>query len=285
MGGSVSRVDDSAARSVPASTDQSPQPETPPGLLQDPTVRRRGNSSLENIVPTIFNWGFGGHDVYITGAWDKWETKVALARPGPGADHSTVLSLPVGTYQYKFIVDGNWKHSPALPCETDQHGNVNNCISVSPHLPEYDSNQLPTNIGGPPSPVESYDFSMPAQEDYSAEPMALPILFKSMHPDPLPVPQAEDVNHNPASYVALNHTYAVAASHPSEPVRTLCTMSRYKTDKYVTTVLIINSNTTPTIPVAVPVAQPTSQRLNANDHHEPSGYGTNRAMAIPGQRV
>lgn len=281
MGGSVSRVSDGAPRSgSPPPDGGGGEAETPPALLQDPTVpAARVNSSLGSIVPTIFNWGFGGHDVYITGAWDKWATKVALTRAGPGADHSTVLSLPVGTYQYKFIVDGNWKHSPALPCETDQHGNVNNCINVSPHLPEYDSNQPPTNIGGPPSPIESYDFSMPAQEDYSVEPMALPMLFKSMHPDPLPLPQAEDVPHNPASYVALNHTYAVAPSHPAEPIRTLCTMSRYKTDKYVTTVLVINATSSQTMPVSVPVGQSAERRVDDRV------LGASRRITIPGRSV
>ena len=48
---------------------------------------------------------------------------------------ATVLSIPVGTYQYKFIVDGNWKHAPAADVEKDEHGNLNNVIEVKPHVP------------------------------------------------------------------------------------------------------------------------------------------------------
>ena len=61
------------------------------------------------IVPTVFTWGFGGHSVYVTGAWDMWRQKIPLARVS-GTDFSAILSLPTGVYQYKFIVDGNWKY-------------------------------------------------------------------------------------------------------------------------------------------------------------------------------
>lgn len=64
--------------------------------------------SFGTIVPTVFSWAFGGHTVYVTGAWDDWRVKIPLARSGN--EFSTVLSLPLGYYQYKFIVDGNWRY-------------------------------------------------------------------------------------------------------------------------------------------------------------------------------
>eukprot|EP00178_Gracilaria_changii_P016347 TRINITY_DN464_c0_g1_i1.p1 TRINITY_DN464_c0_g1~~TRINITY_DN464_c0_g1_i1.p1 ORF type:complete len:106 (-),score=15.41 TRINITY_DN464_c0_g1_i1:1034-1351(-) len=71
-------------------------------------VDDRNNSSVEHIVPTEFKWSNGGYSVYITGAWDEWSRKTQLSRTHP-AEYATVLALPVGTFQYKFIVDGNWK--------------------------------------------------------------------------------------------------------------------------------------------------------------------------------
>jgi 5'-AMP-activated protein kinase, regulatory beta subunit len=194
-------------------------------------------NSLGSIVPTIFTWTFGGHSVSVTGAWDHWAAKVPLAKNG--GEHSAVLNLPVGSYQYKFIVDGNWKHSSSLPTETDQHGNLNNVVIVSPHFPEYDSNVPLTGLSGPPSPIESYDLSMPAKEDYSVEPAALPPLFKSapLNPqiyDPGPL--------NPTAYVCLNHLFSAAPEHPAEQTRTVATVHRYKSNKYVTTVMIVNTN-------------------------------------------
>lgn len=111
MGGTVSRPEENsdAATEISerANTDNDNAgdgAETPPSVL-DPAGRV--GSSLGSIVPTIFTWTHGGHTVYVTGAWDSWSVKVPLTRAG--VEHTAVLSLPVGSYQYKFIVDGNWK--------------------------------------------------------------------------------------------------------------------------------------------------------------------------------
>jgi hypothetical protein len=45
---------------------------------------------------------------------------------------STVLYLPPGVYEYKFIVDGIWLHDPRQPVVTDQSGNINNIVDVKP---------------------------------------------------------------------------------------------------------------------------------------------------------
>lgn len=66
------------------------------------------NNSIEHIVPTEFKWKLGGYSVYVTGAWDDWRQRTQLSRTTP-VEFATVLALPVGTFQYKFIVDGNWR--------------------------------------------------------------------------------------------------------------------------------------------------------------------------------
>lgn len=48
---------------------------------------------------------------------------------------TTLINVPVGTYQYKFIVDGNWRHAPVADVERDEHGNLNNIVHVKPHVP------------------------------------------------------------------------------------------------------------------------------------------------------
>lgn len=59
--------------------------------------------------------------------------------------------LSCGTLQYKFIVDGQWRHDPNLPCMYDDMGNINNVIEVQEYVPE--------NLDGlsgfepPPSPT------------------------------------------------------------------------------------------------------------------------------------
>lgn len=101
MGGTASQPNDLAHEGSSESDGSDNHPDTPPALAADA-------SSLASICPTEFKWSFGGHSVYVTGAWDDWRVKAALSRSSPH-HFVTVLALPVGTYQYKFIVDGNWK--------------------------------------------------------------------------------------------------------------------------------------------------------------------------------
>ena len=103
MGGAVSQPDDLVTDESPESDGSDSRPDTPPVLVQD---SRRGEALP--VAPTEFKWSFGGHNVYVTGAWDDWRVKASLSRVSPH-EFVTVLALLVGTYQYKFIVDGNWK--------------------------------------------------------------------------------------------------------------------------------------------------------------------------------
>lgn len=112
MGVTSSRTDeystssyDTSADHPAAPTHEDFRPETPPRLANDDP----NAASLNGIATTEFVWSFGGHSVYVTGAWDDWRVKVALNRTSPSA-FTAILALPVGTFQYKFIVDGNWKY-------------------------------------------------------------------------------------------------------------------------------------------------------------------------------
>lgn len=240
MGGRASQPAESPAENNKGDADVSFDPEAATPLQPQAGISRIA-SSIGSIVPTIFTWGFGGHTVYVTGAWDSWSEKVLLTRNG--TEHVAVLSLPVGSYQFKFVVDGNWRHNPALSTETDQHGNLNNIVVVSPHYPEYDSNEPLGGVGGPPSPVESYDFSMPAHEDYAVEPVALPSLFKVA---PLEPSHSVSGSPNPSLYVALNHLFHIDPEECPVSTKTVASINRYKTNKFVTTVMVLNNFTHPT---------------------------------------
>lgn len=43
---------------------------------------------------------------------------------------STRRFRPAGTYQYKFIVDNEWRFATDQPTVRDEMGNINNCITV-----------------------------------------------------------------------------------------------------------------------------------------------------------
>ncbi|KAL2520193.1 SNF1-related protein kinase regulatory subunit beta-1 [Forsythia ovata] len=77
---------------------------------------------IQQGIPTLITWSYGGNNVVVEGSWDNWRTRKILQRSGK--DHSILMVLPSGIYHYKFIVDGEVKYSPDLPCEADQTGCV-----------------------------------------------------------------------------------------------------------------------------------------------------------------
>ena len=43
----------------------------------------------------------------------------------------TIIELPLGTHEYKFVVDGDWTYDPTQPQTDDGLGGKNNTISVN----------------------------------------------------------------------------------------------------------------------------------------------------------
>ncbi|XP_065861497.1 SNF1-related protein kinase regulatory subunit beta-1 isoform X3 [Euphorbia lathyris] len=82
----------------------------------------------EQGIPTIIFWNYGGNEVFVEGSWDNWMSRKLLQRSGK--DHSILMVLPSGIYHYKFIVDGEWRYIPDLPCATDEVGHICNLLDV-----------------------------------------------------------------------------------------------------------------------------------------------------------
>mmetsp|Transcript_9933 Transcript_9933/g.17897 ORF Transcript_9933/g.17897 Transcript_9933/m.17897 type:complete len:327 (+) Transcript_9933:63-1043(+) len=233
----------------------------------------RNEESLGNIVPTVFTWSHGGNAVFVTGAWDHWQSKAPMHRTGN--EYSVILSLQVGHFQYKFIVDGEWRHCGLQPTERDDHGNINNVVDIKPRLSEFDIPEPIAITNRPMSPFESYDFSMPAPEEYAIDPPQLPPHYHSVVLNQPGNPSRQQLNHHatavvssPASgvelsymmsmgaerassdptrcdvplHVSIKHLYTALRHHPDEEVNVLGMTRRYKT-KFVTTVMYMSNST------------------------------------------
>lgn len=74
--------------------------------------------------------GEGVQAVEIAGLDVGWGNRLQLVR-GEGGDFALVRDLPLGNYQYKFIVDGDWRTNTALPTIKDGN-NTNNLVVVEP---------------------------------------------------------------------------------------------------------------------------------------------------------
>ncbi|KAL6758729.1 hypothetical protein V8C86DRAFT_2589662 [Haematococcus lacustris] len=86
---------------------------------------------MSYFVPTRFVWRFGGRQVHLCGSFTRWVETVPMAsvEGSPGV-FAVVVHLPPGYHQYKFIVDGKWRHDESAPFMPDPLGNVNNWLFV-----------------------------------------------------------------------------------------------------------------------------------------------------------
>jgi 5'-AMP-activated protein kinase regulatory beta subunit len=145
----------------------------------------------------------GGNSVEVEGSFDNWQSRQTLHRSG-NREFAIVMSLRPGVYQYKFIVDGQWKYAPDQPAMYDEMGNVNNVLEVQEYVPEIlDSLDAFT---APASPPSSYDCAPFSSDDFAKDPPPLPPqLHMTLLNMPM-VPDAPNLLPRP-QHVVLNHTY------------------------------------------------------------------------------
>lgn len=65
----------------------------------------------KKALPTVFKWDGGGKQVFISGTFSQWRPIPMVKSHG---DFVTIVDLPEGEHQYKFCVDGEWRHDPKL---------------------------------------------------------------------------------------------------------------------------------------------------------------------------
>ena len=191
-----------------------------------------GWSEPNTLVPVAINWNQGGTVVEVEGSFDNWQSRQALHRSG-NREFAVVKMLPPGVYQYKFIVDGEWKYAPDQPAMYDEMGNVNNVLEVQEYVPEI-LDSLDSFLA-PSSPPESYDCALFTQDDFAKEPPACP---PHLHLTLLNMPQIPDApNLLPRpQHVVLNHMYNDRTKQ-QRGQHVMGTTHRYRS-KYVTVVFV-----------------------------------------------
>jgi len=191
-----------------------------------------GWAAQPKLVPTVILWAHGGDHVHLEGSFDNWTQRHLMQHSGK--DFTLVKLLPPGIYQYKFIVDGQWRHDPNLPCMYDDQGNINNVLEVQ----EYVAENLESLSGFelPRSPDASYVNPSAVAEDFLKEPPAMP---PQLQLSLLNVPPALDaIAALPRpQHVVLNHMYLQRTPTVTSAV-VVGTTHRFKS-KYVTTVLYL----------------------------------------------
>lgn len=69
------------------------------------------DSIKKKALPTVFKWDHGGKEVFISGTFSDWKPLPMVKSHG---DFVTIIDLPEGEHQFKFCVDGEWRHDPKL---------------------------------------------------------------------------------------------------------------------------------------------------------------------------
>ncbi|XP_027089537.1 SNF1-related protein kinase regulatory subunit beta-2-like [Coffea arabica] len=194
------------------------------------TMSGHDDMYYEQGIPTMITWSYDGNEVAVEGSWDNWKTRTLLERSGK--DFTIMKVLPSGVYQYRFIVDGQWKYLPDMPWIHDEAGNPCNILDLQDYVPE--DIESVSGFEPPQSPESSYNNLQLVAEDYAKEPPLVPphlqmtlLNIPSAHleiPPPFSRPQ----------HVVLNHLYMQKGRSPS--VVALGSTHRFLS-KYVTVVL------------------------------------------------
>jgi 5'-AMP-activated protein kinase regulatory beta subunit len=81
------------------------------GTGQFPKQESLDGDKNSSALPTVFKWEGGGKQVYISGTFSNWK---ALPMVKSHGDFVTIVDVPEGEHEFKFCVDGEWKHDPKM---------------------------------------------------------------------------------------------------------------------------------------------------------------------------
>ncbi|XP_054419258.1 flavin-containing monooxygenase 5 isoform X1 [Pteronotus mesoamericanus] len=168
--------------------------------------------------PTVIRWSEGGKEVFISGSFNNWSTKIPLIKSHN--DFVAILDLPEGEHQYKFFVDGQWVHDPSEPVVTSQLGTINNLIHVKKSdfevfdalkLDSMESSETSCRdlSSSPPGPYGQEMYMFRSEERFKSPPILPPHLLQvilnkdtNISCDPALLPEP--------NHVMLNHLYALS---------------------------------------------------------------------------
>uniref|UniRef100_A0A8C6USB8 Protein kinase, AMP-activated, beta 1 non-catalytic subunit, b n=2 Tax=Neogobius melanostomus TaxID=47308 RepID=A0A8C6USB8_9GOBI len=191
---------------------------------------------LENLTkgstharPTVFRWTGAAKDVYVSGSFNNWGSKIPLNKSQNS--FVAIVDLPEGEHQYKFCVDGQWTLDPTGSVVTSKTGTVNNVIQVkTTDFEVFDALRIDSLdsadelSSSPPGPYHQDSYTIKPEDKLKHPPNLPPHLLQvllnkdtgiSCDPTLLPEP----------NHVMLNHLYALSIK---DGVMVLSASHRYK---------------------------------------------------------
>uniref|UniRef100_A0A1D1Y7C6 Sucrose nonfermenting 4-like protein n=1 Tax=Anthurium amnicola TaxID=1678845 RepID=A0A1D1Y7C6_9ARAE len=78
------------------------------------------------LIPVRFVWPHGGNRVVLSGSFTRWSEHLPMSTvEGCPSVFQIICNLPPGVHQYKFFVDGEWRHDECQHCTAGKYGIVN----------------------------------------------------------------------------------------------------------------------------------------------------------------
>ncbi|KAL1509276.1 hypothetical protein ABEB36_004038 [Hypothenemus hampei] len=194
------------------------------------------NTTTNTKTPTVFRWEGGGKEVCISGTFSNWETIPMVKSHG---DFVTIIDLPEGEHQYRYMVDGEWKNDPhnkIVENEPTGKGEKNNTITVKKSdfevFQALAKDQESAKDDGQKEFSQEIPVNKPWEKSNSGPPILPPHLLQVILNKDTPLSCEPTLLPEP-NHVMLNHLYALSIK---DGVMVLSATHRYR-KKYVTTLL------------------------------------------------
>ncbi len=72
------------------------------------------------------------HDVKLAGEFNEWSEAANVMKKGSDGVWKTSVLLPPGTYQYNYVVDGQWTNDPDCQTRVRNSYGTYNCVCEVP---------------------------------------------------------------------------------------------------------------------------------------------------------
>jgi len=69
-------------------------------------------------------------EVYLAGNFNNWDANAHPMKKDKKGTWKTAFSLKPGRYEYRFLVDGNWRNDPVCSCCVPNEFGSQNCVRM-----------------------------------------------------------------------------------------------------------------------------------------------------------
>ena len=112
---------------------------------EDNVSKETKEDSNNTKINYLFTWNEGGNQVKITGSFCDWKIKFDMTKDPNDNIFKCQLPLENKIYQFKFIIDNEWKCSNKYSIKEDNSGNLNNILDLTNYIEKKEETKKKTS--------------------------------------------------------------------------------------------------------------------------------------------